>query len=140
MHHDAILDLLRSTGNSLGAELLRREFRRGVPPPSIVGVKELDLPQSYVQKGETIHPLVYTDTIHQVAILDVLRSTWNSLWAEQLRGEVRRGVAIGRGEGIGPAQELCLGGRNNSSTFVHTYYASRCNFGSAQKHREQPGG
>ena len=44
-HPGAILDLVRSTGHSLEAELLRDYLRRGVPPPPTRGVKKLDLPR-----------------------------------------------------------------------------------------------
>ena len=55
-------------------------------------MKKLDLPRSYVQQGETITVLVYSCETHYGAFLDLLRSTGRGLEAEQLRGEVRRGV------------------------------------------------
>ena len=72
-------------------------------------MKELDLPQSYVQKGETIQPRLHTNTIQQDAILDLLRSIGNSLWAEQSGGEGRRGVPIQKS---GWRNWTCLGARS----------------------------
>ena len=73
-------------------------------PPSYVGVKELDLPRSYVPRGDTIPALFYSRATHHGAFSDLVRSTGRSLEAEKWIGQGRRGVPPldGRGGEIGP--------------------------------------
>ena len=56
------------------------------------GVKKLDLPRSLVPRVDIINSFGCAGTMHQDAILDLLRSTGRGLGAEQCSGEGRRGV------------------------------------------------
>ena len=67
-------------------------------------MKKLDLPRSYVPRGETTPALFYSGAAHHGAFLDLVGCAGRNLEAELPGVECRRGVPPNsRGEEIGPA-------------------------------------